>query len=143
MKSWIKSVLNEIYKTSIALGANVDISDVIELSTKAYCNKYWIDLNSEEAVLIRSAFSVVVQKTAIQRATDAFFKNAYTRAILNRTIDVVFEQQQNEIEKILNTKNPFEEAAEKFSKSNEKTLTGLINDIMEKAKAAKDLIGEN
>lgn len=143
MKSWIKSVLNEIYKTSIALGANVDISDVIELSIKAYCNRYWIDLDSEEAVLIRSAFSIVVQKTAIQRATNAFFKNAYTRAILNRTIDVVFEQQQNEIEKMLNTKNPFEEAAEKFSESNEKTLTELIDDIMEKAKAAKDLVGGN
>lgn len=140
MKSWIGQCLNEIYKTSIALGANVDISDVIELSIKAYCNKYWIDLDSEEAVLIRSAFSVVVQKTAIQRATNAFFKNAYTRAILNRTIDVVFEQQQNEIEKILDTKNPFEEVVEN---SNEKTLTELIDDIMEKAKAAKDLVGGN
>ena len=141
MKSWIKSVLNEIYKTSIALGANVDISDITDKLTKAYCNS--IDLNSTEAFLVHSAVSAVVEITAIQRATNAFFKNAYTRAILNRTIDVVFEQQQNEIEKMLNTKNPFEEAAEKFSESNEKTLTELIDDIMEKAKAAKDLVGVN
>lgn len=141
MKSWIKSVLNEIYKTSIALGANVDISDITDKLTKAYCNS--IDLNSTEAFLVHSAVSAVVEITAIQRATNAFFKNAYTRAILNRTIDVVFEQQQNEIEKMLNTKNPFEEAAEKFSESNEKTLTELIDDIMEKAKAAKDLVGGN
>ena len=141
MKSWIKSVLNEIYKTSIALGANVDISDITDKLTKAYCNS--IDLNSTEAFLVHSAVSAVVEITAIQRATNAFFKNAYTRAILNRTIDVVFEQQQNEIEKMLNTKKPFEEAAEKFSESNEKTLTELIDDIMEKAKAAKDLVGGN
>ena len=129
MKSWIGHYLNEIYKTSIALGANVDISDVTEQLTKAYCNRCSIDLDSE-----------VVQTTAIQRATNAFFKNAYTRAILNRAIDVVFEQQQNEIEKMLSTKNPFEGVVEK---SNEKTLTELINDIMEKAKAAKSLIGES
>lgn len=140
MKSWIGHYLNEIYKTSIALGANVDISDVTEQLTKAYCNRCSIDLDSEDAMLIRSAFSIVVQTTAIQRATNAFFKNAYTRAILNRAIDVVFEQQQNEIEKMLSTKNPFEGVVEK---SNEKTLTELINDIMEKAKAAKSLIGES
>lgn len=80
---------------------------------------------------------------SIDNTIEAIQKDAYTRAILNRTIDVVFEQQQNEIEKMLNTKNPFEEVTEKFNESNEKTLIGLINDIMEKAKAAKDLIGEN
>jgi len=141
MKSWIKSILNEIYKTSIAIGENADVSDITDKLTKDCCNS--IDLNSTEAFLVHSAVSVVVEITAIRKSINAYFKNAYTRAILNRTIDVVFEQQQNEIEKMLNTKNPFEEAAEKFSESNEKTLTGLINDIMEKAKAVKDLIGEN
>lgn len=98
---------------------------------------------SEEAMLIHSAVCTVVETTAIQKSINAYFKNAYTRAILNDVIGNVFERQQNEIEKALNSKSPLEELAEKVSESNEKTLTGLINDIMKKAKAAKDLIGEN
>lgn len=143
MKSWIGHILHVIYKTSIALDADTDVTAVIEKLTKACCNVHRVDLNSEEAMLIHSAVCTVVETTAIQKSINTYFKNAYTRAILNDVIGNVFEQQQNEIEKALNSKSPLEELAEKVSESNEKTLIGLINNIMENAKAAKDLIGEN
>lgn len=143
MKSWIGHILHVIYKTPIALDADTDVPTAIEQLTKAYCNLHRVDLNSEEAMLIHSAVCTVVETTAIQKSINAYFKNAYTRAILNDVIGNVFERQQNEIEKALNSKSPLEELAEKVSESNEKTLIGLINNIMENAKAAKDLIGEN
>ena len=143
MKSWIGHILHVIYKTPIALDADTDVSTAIEQLTKAYCNMHRVDLNSGEAILIHSAVCTVVETTAIQKSINAYFKNAYTKAILNDVIGNVFERQQNEIDKALNSKSPLEELAEKVSESNEKTLIGLINSIMENAKAAKDLIGEN
>lgn len=143
MKSWVGHILHVIYKTPITFDADTDVPAVIEQLTKVYCNIHRIDLNSEEAILIHSAVCTVVETTAIQKSINAYFKNAYTRAILNDVIGNVVERQQDEIEKVLKSKSPLEELAEKVSESNEKTLTELITDIMEKAKAAKDLIGEN
>lgn len=140
MKTWIDY---EIYKTPLKFSADVDVSSAIEQLTKHYSNEFCVNLDSKEAILIHSAVCNIVETTAIREAINAYFKNDYTKAILNDVISNVFERQRNEIEKTLKSKSPLEEIAERFSEPNEKTLIELINGIIENAKAVKDLIEEN
>lgn len=137
----IKSAVDDVYKTTFSVEPTCDFEMVVEKCWRGFCRKYWIDyLDSTHACILKYAVSHAIMFSILQDAVTKYVKEDRSRELLYVFIKDYLEKSKEEVEKMIEEDNP---SIKKDIKLEEDNLINLIDEIMLKAKKAKELIGEN
>lgn len=140
----IKIAVEEVYNTTFSVEPTCDFEEVVERGWRSYCRKYGISYqDSSRAIILKYAVSHAIMFSILQDAITSYIKDTRNREVFYAFISTLYEESKEEVEKMIEgitPSNPLTKEDVKFEKDN---LINLINEIMDKAKKAKELIGEN
>lgn len=137
----IKTAIEEVYSTTFSVEPSCDFEEVVERGWRGYCRKYGITYpDSSDASILKYAVSHAIMYSILQDAITTYIKDTRNRKVFYVFISTLCDRSKEEVEKMIEDATPPNPLDIKPEKDN---LINLIDEIMSKAKKAKELIGEN
>lgn len=138
----IKTAIEEIYKTTFSVEPTCDFEEVVERGWRGYCRKYGIRYpESSQAIILKYAVSHAILFSILQDAITSYIKDTRNRKVFYAYISTLYNESKEEVEKMIEDATPSN--SKEDVKPEKDNLINLIDEIMIKAKKAKELIGEN
>lgn len=140
----IKTAIEEVYSTTFSVEPTCDFEEVVERGWRSYCRKYGISYpDSPQAIILKYAVSHAIMFSILQDAITSYIKDTRNREVFYAYISTLYEESKEEVEKMIEDTTPSNPFTKEDVKSEKDNLINLIDGIMDKAKKAKELIGEN
>lgn len=136
--SMVDWALQEIYKTPFNIQKDCDIYTAIEIISKAFIYKFHMEDLSKDACITKYAVSFMIQFAALRTAVENLFEEDITKRTLFQFLDILESKLKKEVNDLKK-----EGTVESIHKSEGTNLTELLNNIINDANAAKELIGGN
>ncbi len=134
----IKTAIEDVYSTTFSVEPSCDFEEVVERGWRGYCRKYGVAYpDSSNAIILKYAISHTIMFSILEDAITTYIKDTRNREVLYTFISTLFNRSKEEVEKMIESPNPLDTELEKDN------LASLINEIIARAKKAKELIGEN
>lgn len=134
--SMVDWALQEIYKTPFNIQKDCDVYAAIETISKFFINKFHMEEISKDACITKYAVSFTLQFAALRTAVENLFEEDITKRTLFQFLDVLEEKIKKEVNDLKK-----EGTIESIHKSEGTNLTELLDNIINDANAAKELIG--
>ena len=136
--SMVDWALQEIYKTPFNVQKECDVYVAIETISKFFIHKFHMEDISKDACITKYAVSFMTQFAALKTAVENFFEEDITKRTLLQFLDMLEEKIKKEVDDLKK-----EGTVESTHKSEGTNLTELLNNIINDANTAKELIGGN